>query len=630
MIPSDGSADQSRDSRTMNAPAVQNSPMLHLTPTGFPHVLYNILNTEDPSIIKWTSSGQAFGIQNMVSFRMQVLPRHFKHDKFSSFQRQLNLYGFRKIVRGREAGGYMHKDFQRGRLDLLKNVRRGVMPPCPEQYAKKIYGTGGKGENSGDSDPELTPPPRGAMTAASYSPPNIASIVNKNDPGVKEEENLILDRAAEQLRRLSSSAMDMKNITPLTSHMKGNGYIGQNMNNYHMNHNVKPEPTSVDMQHAIRRKTTSGMRKLFPRARKNEASNFPEPSNSESFMPLGSSSSQCFGDGNFCMQNNPMQMRSYGNGLNNASKQQSGQREQNLGIMMSSNSNHNSQAQHIVQTSNSKRSSFCAMLASLEEQFQDQRFGDPNNAENVPQLFTQPAFTSRMKELAHELQSSTLGFLDGNGNNGAESRPLAGLELLNLTAARRRSSLTELYSAAVQRRESMNDLLNVMALSSNSSGKGGKMQQILGKKRSRQEAENESASSTLGAAFRPSIISALSLLNRDNSNNSSSNRFPYEWMDEYYLDDAMRDLDDSRGGNECSKNEIKSSKLRASVYVLLSVLSTADGEIVAASGGNSATEMSPFDSPPFAPQDNRQNTTPPWECRNQLKRDEQKNEISGA
>lgn len=60
-------------------------------------MLYHILEVEEPTVITWTSTGRAFGIQDMARFRSEVLPTHFKHDKFSSFQRQLNLYGFRKV-----------------------------------------------------------------------------------------------------------------------------------------------------------------------------------------------------------------------------------------------------------------------------------------------------------------------------------------------------------------------------------------------------------------------------------------------------------------------------------------------------------------------------------------------------
>ena len=55
----------------------------------------------------WTNTCLIYktvGVRNMDAFKIQLLPKHFKHDKFSSFQRQLSLYGFRKITRGREAG----------------------------------------------------------------------------------------------------------------------------------------------------------------------------------------------------------------------------------------------------------------------------------------------------------------------------------------------------------------------------------------------------------------------------------------------------------------------------------------------------------------------------------------------
>lgn len=43
-------------------------------------------------------------------------------NKFSSFQRQLNLYGFRKVVKGRESGCYMHPSFLRDNPEKLTEV----------------------------------------------------------------------------------------------------------------------------------------------------------------------------------------------------------------------------------------------------------------------------------------------------------------------------------------------------------------------------------------------------------------------------------------------------------------------------------------------------------------------------
>jgi hypothetical protein len=44
--------------------------------------------------------------------------------KLTSFQRQLNLYGFRRITKGCDQGAYFHPKFHRGRKDLLQDIKR--------------------------------------------------------------------------------------------------------------------------------------------------------------------------------------------------------------------------------------------------------------------------------------------------------------------------------------------------------------------------------------------------------------------------------------------------------------------------------------------------------------------------
>jgi len=64
----------------------------------------------------------------MDTFTRESLERYFKHHKFTSFQRQLNLYGFRKIAKGERCGYYVHPHFQRDHPEWLSKVRRTPQP----------------------------------------------------------------------------------------------------------------------------------------------------------------------------------------------------------------------------------------------------------------------------------------------------------------------------------------------------------------------------------------------------------------------------------------------------------------------------------------------------------------------
>ena len=62
----------------------------------------------------------------------------------SSFQRQLNLYGFNRITRGPDATGYYHEYFLRDREYLAKRILR-----------KRIKGTKIKGATNPDLEPDF-------------------------------------------------------------------------------------------------------------------------------------------------------------------------------------------------------------------------------------------------------------------------------------------------------------------------------------------------------------------------------------------------------------------------------------------------------------------------------------------
>jgi hypothetical protein len=111
---------------------------------------YHMVDSSDPEVVSWSDDGLTFVVKKPDIFESKIIPQFFKHSKFSSFVRQLNFYGFRKLkysdtiiidtqleLETANFWRFHHEKFIRGRPELLVDIKRAkAEKPSPVKEEK--------------------------------------------------------------------------------------------------------------------------------------------------------------------------------------------------------------------------------------------------------------------------------------------------------------------------------------------------------------------------------------------------------------------------------------------------------------------------------------------------------------
>lgn len=154
-------------------------------------------------MIRWSENGDSFIVLDEDEFAKTLIPELFKHNKYASFVRQLNMYGFHKCVglsdnsmraserKNKSPSEYANPYFRRGHPNLLWLINKPKSDPKPGTgKAAKATDADNSDDEAGNEDGTSHHATVGALPASRALPSSEGSTapIQKKEIGVIREE----------------------------------------------------------------------------------------------------------------------------------------------------------------------------------------------------------------------------------------------------------------------------------------------------------------------------------------------------------------------------------------------------------------------------------------------------------